>query len=127
MKAERRSVRSASGAPRRTIASASLRMSVSSRLAFSGSKFDSRISQPRTTSYATGARSMQWRRAAERDQGPRPQILATFDRMHARRIGHVLVDHFADPKRGMFGGEIEIGADSFGNAALSGAGVEPHL
>src|SRR5262249_61942995 len=73
------------------------------------------------------ARSAPWPRAAEREQGPRPQILAAFDRMHARRIGHVLIDHFANPKSGVFGGEIELGADSFGNAALGGAGVKPHL
>src|SRR6516225_2236424 len=101
MKAERFSAIGASGAARLTIASASARMSASSRLATSGSKLESRINRPRT--------------------------ISGFDRVHARGIRHALIDQFADAKRGMFGVEIELARHSLGDRALGGGCIEWHL
>ena len=65
--------------------------------------------------------------AAEGDQRARPKVFAAFDRVHARCIGHVLVDHLADAERGMLAREIELGADAVGNGLPCAIAVEHHL
>ena len=51
------------------------------------------------------------RRAAKGDQGARLQILAAFDRVDARGVGHVGVDHFADGEGGQRLGQVHLLAD----------------
>src|SRR5262249_17347744 len=46
---------------------------------------------------------------------------------HARRIRHVLVDHFADTERSMFGSEAKFDSDPLGDGVLGSIGIEPHL
>jgi hypothetical protein len=67
---------------------------------------------------------MQRCRAAERDQRARAQILAAFDGMHARCIGHCLLDDFADPERGVLGRKIERRADALCNGLFGAVRVQ---
>src|SRR5581483_5064989 len=61
------------------------------------------------------------------DQRARTEILAAFDGMHARGIGHVLVDELAHAKGSMLHREVERLADIGGERAFGAAAIERHL
>ena len=50
---------------------------------------------------------MKWRASAKGNHREVFDAPAMFDRVHTRRVGHVLVDHFRDAKRRI--GHAEVG------------------
>src|SRR5262245_56054475 len=66
----------------------------------SGTGWDERTGDPELPRHASG---VQRRGATERNHCAGPDILAAFDRMHARGACHVLVDDLAGAERGVDG------------------------
>ena len=72
------------------------------------------------------ADSMQWRRAAERDQGAAARILAALDCVHAGGVGHVFVDDLADPEGGERLAQVERRRDRLLHRLFGSVTIEGH-